>query len=101
MDINRTISLSEFAYCVWSADCPAINQIFVPHTGKEENDDRAAYYGGRVTPQRKEYESADFIEGQTEYDYDAIEDGDLLANNVAELGRAIGKAGLAIITLFD
>ncbi len=74
MDINRCISLSEFAYCVWSADCPVINQIFVPHTGKEENDDRAAYYGGRVTPQRKEYESKDYVEGQIEYDYDSITD---------------------------
>lgn len=74
MDINRSISLSEFAYNVWSVSCSITSQIFVPHTGKEENDDRAAYYGGRVTPQRKEFISSEYVEGQTEYEYEDLED---------------------------
>lgn len=74
MDINRCTTLSEFAYNVWSLTCNTLNHIYVPHTGKEENDDRAAYYGGRVTPQRKQYISKDYVEGETQYDYDKIED---------------------------
>lgn len=73
-DVNRAISLSEFAYNVWSAECPVINNIMVPHAGKEEKDDRAAYYGGRVSPQRKEYVSSQFVPGQEEYNYDEITD---------------------------
>lgn len=74
VDINRSISLSEFAYNVWSADSTITANIYVPHTGKEEDDDRAAYYGGRVTPQRKEYQSRDYVEGQKEYNFEEIQD---------------------------
>ncbi len=74
MDINRCVSLSEFAYNAWSADCNAVSNIFIPHTGKEEDDARAAYYGGRVTPQRKLYESTDYVQGQTEYNFEEIRD---------------------------
>jgi hypothetical protein len=44
--------------------------MFIPHSGKEEDDDRAAYYGGRVMCQRKEYFSKDFDneEGYTYFD---------------------------------
>lgn len=75
VDVNRSISLSQYAYKVWSAGLGgAMHTIFVPHKGKEENDDRAAYYGGRVTPQRIEYISKDFVKGKTHYDFEAITD---------------------------
>lgn len=74
VDVNRAVSLSEFAYNVWSTLCPVMNHISVPHTGKEEDDDRAAYYGGRVTPQRVEFQSSEYVEGQKEYDFDEITD---------------------------
>ena len=75
IDVNRSISLSQYAYKVWSAGVgSAMNSIYVPHKGKEENDDRAAYYGGRVAPQRLEYISSDYVPGQTHYDYDSITD---------------------------
>jgi hypothetical protein len=90
VDINRAISLSEYAYNVWSAECGVTHLTFVPHTGKEEDDDRAAYYGGRVTPQRKEYVSSQYVEGQKEYDYAQIDDH-LIYPDVNSLYPAVCK----------
>ncbi len=73
-DINQCVSLSQFGYKAWALTCPVYDQLYIPHPGKEEDDDRAAYYGGRVTCQRKEFQSNDFREDATEYDYDKIQD---------------------------
>ncbi len=59
-DINRAISISQYAYKCWASDLKEVEHIFVPHIGKEEDDMRAAYYGGRVLPFRREYKSTDF-----------------------------------------
>ena len=74
IDVNRCVSISEFAFKAWAVKQPLVSQLYRPHVGKEEDDDRAAYFGGRVTPQRKEYVSRDFSEEKKEYDYDALED---------------------------
>lgn len=38
---------------------PLVSELVLAHRGKEEEDDRAAYYGGRVLPQRRGYLSKD------------------------------------------
>jgi hypothetical protein len=74
MDMNLVISPAQFAIQAWSANNPYLHEIFIPHCGKEEADDRAAYYGGRVTCQQKQYRSEDWMEGAMKMDYDCIED---------------------------
>ncbi len=76
-DINRAVSLSQFGLQAWQDTISEIIQagdIYIPHAGKEERDDRAAYYGGRVLCQRQEYQSKDFVEDQLYYDYEKITD---------------------------
>lgn len=74
MDMNLCISPAQYAIQVWSADNIYLNDIYIPHRGKEERDDRAAYYGGRVMCQRKEYTSEDWSDGRENYDFDCVED---------------------------
>lgn len=70
-DINKAITPSHYAMQVWRSMIGDVaDQIYTPHKGKEENDDRAAYYGGRVMCQRKEYISSQV----DEEDYDFIHD---------------------------
>lgn len=73
-DINSCVSISQFGYKAWASTCGDISEIYIPHSGKEENDDRAAYYGGRVAAQRKEYQSNQFVEDCESYEYDKIDD---------------------------
>ncbi len=61
-DMNLCVSPAQFSLQAWSSKCPLLHEIFIPHHGKEEDDDRAAYYGGRVMCQRKEFISKDFID---------------------------------------
>lgn len=78
IDIYHSISPSQYAMQCWInmfGDGDNFPNIYIPHFGKEENDFRAAYYGGRVTPQRKEYESEDFcqhIDENGDLDYDKV-----------------------------
>ena len=74
IDINRAVSLSQYGFKCWASNCSETDEIFVPHTGKEENDMRAAYYGGRVFPQRKEYKSVQFDDEVAYPTYEEIED---------------------------
>lgn len=74
MDVNRALSLSQYGFKCWATTCPELPNIYVPHQGKEEDDDRAAYYGGRVGCFRKEYVSQDFKEDQLIYEFEKIED---------------------------
>lgn len=74
MDINKCISPAQYAIKVWCADNPYIKEIYIPHRGKEEEDDRAAYYGGRVMCQYKQYQSLDWVDTRTQYDYADIDD---------------------------
>lgn len=78
MDINRAITPSQYAIQCWSTmvDAKTLEDIYIPHTGKEEDDDRAAYYGGRVMCVRKEYISTEYDEENPDkvYNYDDIED---------------------------
>lgn len=78
MDINKSITPSQFAIQAWSSMTPKeiLKELLIPHKGKEEDDDRAAYYGGRVMCQRITYESTeyDFNNPSCDYDYDKIED---------------------------
>ncbi len=64
IDIYHSISPSQYAMQCWlkSLKEATIMQIYIPHTGKEENDFRAAYYGGRVSAQRREYQSCQLEE---------------------------------------
>lgn len=73
VDMNKCVSPAQFAITVWSCNNVYLPEIYIPHRGKEENDDRAAYYGGRVMCQRKEYESCDFVPLQHYYNFDAVE----------------------------
>lgn len=73
VDMNKSISPAQFAITVWSCNNPYLPEIYIPHRGKEENDDRAAYYGGRVMCQRKEYESSDFQPNQHYYTFNNVE----------------------------
>ncbi len=73
-DVNSCVSISQFGYKAWASTFPKMSEIYIPHAGKEEDDDRAAYYGGRVGVQRREYESSQFVEKQLEYTYNDIED---------------------------
>ncbi len=43
----------------------------------------------------------ELVPPDTVIDYDALEDGDIQAIDVAKMEEAIGRAGLAIVTLFD
>lgn len=74
MDMNSCISPAQYAIQVWSADNPFLHECFVPHKGKEESDDRAAYYGGRVMCQRQQYQSQDWVEGQQRHRYADVDD---------------------------
>lgn len=74
MDMNLCISPSQYAIQTWTAGNPHCNEIYIPHAGKEEKDDRAAYYGGRVMCQYKAYESESYDERLHTYQYDEIED---------------------------
>lgn len=74
VDMNLCVSPAQFAVKAWSGGNDYCAKIYVPHKGKEEDDDRAAYYGGRVMCQYKGYESTDFDEKQLSYYYDQIED---------------------------
>lgn len=58
----------------WTGGNDFCAEIYVPHIGKEEDDDRAAYYGGRVMCQYKTFESEDFDQQQLAYYYDQIDD---------------------------
>jgi hypothetical protein len=74
IDVNRAISLSQYGFKCWGSNCKAIDEIYVPHTGKEEDDFRAAYYGGRTLAQRKEFKSAQFDAQVGFPEYNEIED---------------------------
>lgn len=74
MDIATCISPAQYAINVWKAGNRYVEDIYIPHAGKEEDDDRAAYFGGRVMCQYKQYESTDWVDGLADYDYDSIED---------------------------
>lgn len=75
MDMNICITPAQFAIKVWGADNDLLPEIYIPHRGKEEDDDRAAYYGGRVMCQRKEFISNDWVDNEEEpQNYDDIED---------------------------
>lgn len=80
IDITRAITPSAYAYMCWASTCSELSNIYVPHFGKEENDDRAAYYGGRVMCQIKNYVSKDVHEDSNsfaynrKYNYDDIHD---------------------------
>lgn len=108
MDINTCMTPAQYAIKVWSSTLSPtkdrkteadITEIYVPHAGKEEEDDRAAYYGGRVMCQYKEFYSLDYEEASSHYyNYDNIEDylilGDVNSLYPAaqvEFGYAYGK----------
>jgi hypothetical protein len=97
MDVTKCYTPSQFAVQCWSSmtksktnfrdilregdaepiqiACPITNEIFIPQQGKEEDDDRAAYYGGRVMCQRREYISQDYDDDpDKEWDYDEVTD---------------------------
>lgn len=82
IDINNAVSLSHFGLKAWvSTISPSLlEQIYVPHAGREEDDDRAAYYGGRVMAQRKHYKSAQFDENADHYSYNDIKDWCVIAD---------------------
>lgn len=72
-EMAKAVSPSQHAIQCWllmfsDEDFP---EMYIPHTGKEENDFRSAYYGGRVTPQYKRYISEYY--DNLEEGYDAIE----------------------------
>lgn len=74
MDMNLCVSPSQYAIQTWTAGNAFCHDIYLPHMGKEEADDRAAYYGGRVMCQYKAYESEDFNENMKAYYHNQIED---------------------------
>lgn len=75
MDVLLCVTPAQFSLKVWSSTCEFLNEIYIPHQGKEEDDDRAAYYGGRVMCQRKEFRSADWQEGANyTWDYENVDD---------------------------
>lgn len=59
LDINRSVTPSHYSLLCWASECEYIKDIYIPHVGEEEDDDRDAYRGGRVTPQYKQFESED------------------------------------------
>lgn len=58
VDINHAVTPSHYAVQCWASMCPMIEEIYIPHAGKEMDDDRAAYRGGRVSCQRREFISS-------------------------------------------
>ncbi|HKX21144.1 MAG TPA: hypothetical protein VJM74_05690, partial [Nitrososphaeraceae archaeon] len=74
-NITKSITPSQYAIQCWSSMNPELMEhLYIPKTGKEEDDDRAAYYGGRVMCQRKEYLSENYMGPHDEYEYDFIDD---------------------------
>jgi len=74
MDMNLVISPAQYAIQVWSADNPYLHEVYVPHAGKEESEDRAAYYGGRVMCQQKQFESQEWSDNAMKLPYDDVDD---------------------------
>ncbi len=74
IDMAKCVTPATFALKAWSATSYDLKEFYVPHFGKEEDDDRAAYYGGRVMCQYKEYESKNFRESDVFHPYDWIDD---------------------------
>lgn len=76
LDIYNAITPSQYAMQTWLSLFPEDDfpEMYIPHSGKEEDDFRAAYYGGRVTPQRKQFISKDFSEQLEQLAYESIED---------------------------
>lgn len=78
IDIYHSISPSQYAMNCWLKLCPTdpvtqralYEDIYIPHCGKEEDDFRSAYYGGRVTAQRRQYQSAQYNQQNEECELD-------------------------------
>jgi hypothetical protein len=99
IDVNRCVTLSQYAYKAWASTQPALSNICLARRGKEEDDDRAAYYGGRVLPQRKVYQSPDLKNADPrdlEFNrlaYDSINDY-LVCLDVNSLYPSVQKSGV-------
>jgi hypothetical protein len=62
MDVNSSCTPTQFSLHCWNTTVTDhLKSIYIPTSGEEEDDDRAAYYGGRVMCQRKNYLSKDFV----------------------------------------
>jgi hypothetical protein len=73
IDMAKCITPATFALKAWASGCDVMKEIYIPHRGKEEDDDRAAYFGGRVMCQYQQYESKDW-EGNCDYEYAQVKD---------------------------
>lgn len=79
IDINTCITPSQYAFACWTTLCDVdVSEILIPNAGKEEEDDRDAYYGGRTLPTRRKFISKDMKE--EDIPYDEIEDYLILAD---------------------
>lgn len=79
VDMARCITPATFALKAWGSTIDFHKKIYIPHRGKEEEDDRAAYLGGRVMCQYQEFQSSEWcgIRGSSFYEgfeYDEVED---------------------------
>lgn len=78
IDINTSMTPSLYSLNCWLSTMPdeTVSQFYIPTAGKEEDDIRKSYTGGRVGPQIISYESADYKKcfNKTITSYDDIHD---------------------------
>lgn len=78
LNVNDSLTPAQFSLRAWSSTCSELEHLYIPHRGKEENDDRAAYYGGRVMCQYRQYKSEDYDEGRNLHGYNFADVDDYL-----------------------